>query len=80
MENQSKKSQFFNLFVWTVIFTIVSFFFNKIIYKETVPQIIVLSYSLIGTIFLIGFIVSWIKFFASLFKKNIVKQIYERKN
>ena len=52
-----------NLSVWTVIFIVLGFYLNGYIYKETTSGIIVLLYSLLGTLFLIGLIISWIKVF-----------------
>lgn len=65
----SKKQEFINLSIWTVIFVVASFYFNGLVYREGTSALIAFTYSLIGFIFLIGFVVSWIKFFVSLRKK-----------
>jgi len=47
--------------IWfTIAFTILSFFLNSFIYTEKTPQAIVLIYTIVGFIFFMGIIGSWL--------------------
>jgi hypothetical protein len=59
MTAKKPKIEFSMLAIWTVIFAAGSFFLNPLVYNEKTPQIIVLCYSVIGTLFLGGCMISW---------------------
>lgn len=63
------KERAINLAVWTVIFVIVSYVLNPVIFRDGVPRLVVFSYSILGTLFLLGVIGSWIEI-----SKEIVKR------
>lgn len=49
------------LFIWTVIFIIASFPLNALIFREKTPEFIRLSYVILGYLFFVGIIISWVE-------------------
>ncbi|OIO35617.1 MAG: hypothetical protein AUJ74_05185 [Candidatus Omnitrophica bacterium CG1_02_44_16] len=61
MEIKKPKVETKMLLLWTVIFTIVSFPLNALIFREATPEFIRLPYVILGYLFFIGIIVSWVE-------------------
>lgn len=61
MTEKKPKIDFSMLVIWTIIFTVGSFFLNPLIFSEKVPELIRLCCVVIGFLFFVGFVVSWLE-------------------
>lgn len=55
-----KKQRVINLSIWTIIFVLLGYFMNSYFYREGSSVMLSLIYSFLGTVFLIGLIISWV--------------------